>query len=159
MNWTDVLGFSAVAAVLTFGLHQGAEYIKKRRAAKHTGMHNSLYVALALERFARDCAMAIADDQTVRASSGSAGKSLAELPLFVLPSNVDWSALDVVLLNRIHSFPDYKSQADSAIQDAFENLCGDDWTDEQQLQAGLYGHKALLLAAGIRQRYKLGSAI
>lgn len=158
MDWTEALKLSIIPAIFTaIATFFTVEYRDRRQRTKD-GSYYALRLALALERFGYDCQQAISDRAIASASQGAHGKYMDRLPDLVFPEDTNWKSLDAKLVNRLLAMPTDIVSANSAIEGAFANLDPDEMTNEPDEQAGFCGHRALLLAAEIREFYKLISA-
>lgn len=104
MDWTKlaplIFGSSVLAAFLTQALGLFKDAWNRRRDADFA----ALYVALALERYASQCATIVGDFDNHRSSSGGHGERWENVTAFPEVTGVEWKALGIKLTTEIMSF-------------------------------------------------------
>lgn len=160
MNFVEILKISGITAILSGVV--GAMFnswlaTRKERAVRAEGLkYQALRVALALERFSIRCAEVISDVSAYEASNGAFGGKSTTMPMLALPENTEWKYFKLATTNKILSFQNVISNAASSI--AFELSIANHHqdTDEAEVQAGLCGYMAHMMAVELREMYGLG---
>lgn len=143
---TLVATSSVVSALLTQGLAWLREWLGEAKQAKFA----SLYIALALEAYARTCATDIGESETYEASSEAAGVphgNLSELP--ELPE-VDWRAFGIKQSEQAMGFRVEIDNERAMIRDLWEHEDEDTVVPVVRELAAKLGLKALALSENFR---------
>lgn len=160
MEWSTIFATALSTGLATALLNQGIGWWRETASQKSTLERDARYlairVAVILERFAIDCADAIADQDLFSSSSGHAGRRHATIPkLAEYPSDADWKALRADLLASALTLRNEISLSDSKIS-FWEEIDRDCIPGECKQQCGKCGYIAWLLAADLRSHYALG---
>jgi hypothetical protein len=154
-EWKDILGFSVIAAFITAALNQGSTWLFALWQKKQSADFDAVRLAVALERFAYQCADRISDEQTWRDSGGNAGGAFYELPSMGFPSDVAWKNLELELVDRVLVLENDLMRSESIIKGELEHLTApENKANEPREQAGLIGYRAHTLAQDLRARYQ-----
>ncbi len=154
MDWQHFIGLGIVAAVFTAGSNWFSTWYFSNRQQKQSADYDAVRLAIALERFAYECASLISDESTWYASQGSAGALFDEMPLLQFPAETVWKNLDSRLVDRVLTLDNHLVRANSVIRGEAEHLIGELATAEEPAgQAGLMGYRAHVLAKDLRSKY------
>lgn len=158
----DALEFwkiSGATALLTAGFSTWVNHWlagKKEKAAREEDLrYQALRVALALEKFAIDCAGLISDSEFYDDFQGAAGRKATELPKLNLPETTEWKLFEIGTANKILSLENLIADGNNAISFALRISAHHEDTDEPEVQAGLCGYRTVEIAKGLRQKYEL----
>lgn len=150
--WVIIASSSVGAAVLTQLFAEVRERWKERDEAPFS----ALYLALALEDYARQCEKYLDDLETFTASDGHAGSFHMSMPaLAEYSAAIDWKRVGVRLFEKAFEFRVLLSEADREIAQAYyfdPPDGGDQLLMETLINKGL---AALDLGAEIRKKHKL----
>lgn len=151
----QLLGLSGITAVLTFALNGARDWLISWRKNKGERQFDALQVAMSLEAFARQCASWIEDHTLFHDSEGNAGANHDEVPHLVYSDTITWKRFSVGLSEQALALPIMLTYANEAIAFAYHIADPHERPDEFEMQAGMYGFKALQLAQQFRLEYEL----
>ena len=154
LSWFDVislvLGAGATSAVLTAGRDWWKESASSRKAARYA----ALRIAVALEKFALECAELIEDQEIFDSSHGHAGKQHGNLPFFEsYPLDIDWRVLKPDFASSALSVPIELISASRTIAFMWEIAPGE--SDTCTAEAARCGLRMWDLAKKMRAHYQL----
>jgi len=145
-----LLGSSVLSAVI----NQVWTTIRDHRKQKREKSFSALYVAIALEAYASECASLIQDSTNFENSDGHAGTpqgNVAELPDF--PEAVEWKPLGIKLTTRAMTFRVDVDTTRTWFKGAWEFGDEDDIVPEVRERSALLGSSALALAKELRRKH------
>lgn len=145
---TLVATSSVVSALLTQGLAWLREWLGETKQAKFA----ALYIALALEAYARTCATDIGESETYEASSEAAGAphgNLTELPDF---PEVDWRAFGIKQSEQAMGFRVEIDNERAMIRDLWEHEDEDTVVPVVRELAAKLGLKAFAMSENFRKQ-------
>lgn len=143
-----VAGSSVLAALVT----QGLSAWRDRRRVNKDAAFSGLYMALAFESYANECASLIGDSENYDSSHGAAGKAHGNLPLLPpYPEEVEWKAFGLKRTTRALSFRTEVDSLRAMISGHWEFGDEDDIVPMVREEAAKLGAKALDLAADLRR--------
>jgi hypothetical protein len=143
-----VAGSSVLAAVVT----QGLSALRDRRKTNKDAAFSALYMAIAFESYANECASLIGDSENYDSSHGAAGKAHGNLPLLPpYPEEVEWKPFGLKRTTRALSFRTEVDSLRAMISDHWDFLDEDDIVPVVREEAAELGAKALGLAAELRR--------
>jgi len=143
-----VAGSSVLAAVVTQGL---SAWRDSRRTNKDAAF-SALYMAIAFEAYANECASLIGDSENHDSSRGAAGKAHGNLPqLPPYPEEVEWKAFGLKRTTRALSFRTEVDSLRAMISGHWEFGDEDDIVPMVREEAAELGVKALEIAADLRR--------
>jgi len=150
--WPIIASSSVGAAVLTQLFAEARERWRGRNEAPYS----ALYLALALEDYARQCETYLSDVETFWSSDEQTGKFHSSMPeLAPYPAEIDWKRVGVRLFEKAFGFRVLLSEVDREIYQAYyfdPPDGGDQLLTESLASKGL---TALNLGAEIRKKHKL----
>ncbi len=147
---TVVAGSSVVAALVT----QGVSIVRDWRKEKRDGKFSALYLAIALEAYAEECATLIMDSENYRNSGGHAGTphgNIEGIPDY--PDAIEWKAFGIKDTTRAMSFRVEVDTRKNHIKDYWEYGDEDDILPLVREEAARLGSKALELAKSFRKSW------
>lgn len=143
-----VAGSSVLAALVT----QGLSAWRDRRGTNKDAAFSALYMAIAFEAYANECASLIGDSENHESSDGAAGTAHGNLPLLPpYPEEVEWKAFGLKRTTRALSFRTEVDSLRAMISDHWDFLDADDIVPLVREEAAKLGAKALDLAADLRR--------
>lgn len=150
-NLLTALLSGVLAALFTQGLAWLREWLGENKQAKFA----ALYVAIALESYARACATMIGESETYDASDGAAGSAHINLPELPEYPEVDWKAFGIRNAEKAMAFRT-KIDADRAtFREMWEHLDPEDVVPDVRERTARHGMTALSMAATFRAAYGL----
>lgn len=148
-------GFATAVLNQLFGWWR--ESRKEVNVAERDARYIAIRLAVILERFALDCAEAIAAQEMFDMHDGHAGKPHGKLPdLAPYPDEVDWKTLKPEFLARALTLRNELILSDASIE-FWEDIDRTTVSGECDWQCGKCGYMAWTLAAEMRARYALGA--
>ena len=149
-----VAGSSVLAAVVT----QGASWIRDWVKQIKDGSYAALYLAIALESYASECASCIGESENYDSSGGHAGNIHGNIPdLPAYPDSVEWKPLGIARTAEAMSFRVEIETIKAMITDHWDYLDEDDVVPMVREEAARLGSKALELAIDFRNAWKIAA--
>ena len=155
MDWQQFLGLGAVAAIVTaVSNFFSAKYFSEKQQ-KQSADFDAMRLAVALDRFAYDCATLITDEQTWRDSSGAGGRMFYELPNLTVPEDIAWKSISLNLADKFFALENDLLRAGRIIGGEIEYASDpNEGLSEPSDQAGLIGYRAHVLSWELRAKYQ-----
>ena len=156
-TWLDLLQLGVVTAVLTQLLMFASEHLRGWVADRREARTLALLISASLEKFALECANAIASNDLIRSSGGHAGRRVTKIPDFpdLMPSPA-WKVLDPTLATRASNLSFERMLGEGQI-DFWWEVTGepDDITGAADNECGGCGYLAWTTADDLRAHYKI----
>lgn len=147
-----VAGSSVLAAIVTQILNELRDGWKK----KQDGGFSALYLALALESYAAECASLIGDSENFEVSDGHAGSAygnIASLPDF--PDSIEWKPLGLRATTQAMSLRVDIETTSAMITGSWDFGDEEDIVPIVRLEAARLGSQALALSKSLREMGKI----
>lgn len=147
-----LLGSSVLSAVI----NQAWTAIRDRMKLTKDAGFSALYLAIALEAYAGECAALVGDSRNYHASDGNAGTArgnIAELPDF--PASIDWKALGLKATTKIQSFRVEVETTRAMFKGLWEFSDGEEIFPQIREEAARLGLLAGVIAAETRKVHKI----
>ncbi|MDQ1158921.1 hypothetical protein QE385_003248 [Sphingomonas sp. SORGH_AS 950] len=147
-----LLGSSVLSAVI----NQVWTAIRDRLKLTKDAGFSALYLAIALEAYAGECAALVGDSRNYHASDGNAGTvrgNIAELPDF--PASIDWKALGLKATTKIQSFRVEVETTRAMFKGLWEFADGEEIFPQVREEAARLGLLAGVIAAETRKAHKI----
>lgn len=147
-----VAGSSVLAAIVT----QCVTWIRDWRKNKIDGSFAALYLAIALEAYASQCASALGESETYDASEGHGGRphgNVPDMPDF--PESIEWKPFGITDTTKAMSHRVEIGSTQAMVKDCWEFDEPEDVVPIIQLEMARLGRKALDLAVEFRSTWKI----
>ena len=161
MELSTILTLAFSTGLLTAVFNQSIGWWREARHERLASARDARYLAIRLavmlERFAIDCAEAVAAQNMYNQSDGHAGVlhgTLPDLPPY--PDEADWKTLEPDFLARVPTLRNELPLSDKAIA-FWEEIDRECIPQECNQQCGKCGYMAWVLAADMRRHYRLGA--
>lgn len=147
---------TAIATILAAGINHAVTWWMAREQKQAAAGYLALQLAIILERFAMDCAVAHSESRSYRSSGGHVGREHEQLPeLPSYPDNADWKVLDLSFADRALGLRTDHAMSVVHLRTVY------DLHDENELQSEViveldrHGRQAWRLAFDLRRQHKL----
>ncbi|WP_436063723.1 MULTISPECIES: hypothetical protein [unclassified Phenylobacterium] len=140
-----------LAAIFTQGLGWLRDFWRERRDGKFA----ALYIATALEAYARTCATLVSESETYDRSDQNAGKphgNIVDMPEY---PDVEWKAFGIKDSEKAMAFRTKIDSDRSMFTGLWEHLDEDDIVPEVREKAAQHGLTALGMASTLRAKHNL----
>ena len=152
----STIGLVATSSVLAAALTQGMVLVREWWTHGRSAAFSALYLALALESYARECSTLISDSETYENSDGHAGTPRGRLsPLPEYADGIDWHALGLSDTTAALSFRVSIENENAKVAATFEFGDDDDGVSEVREAAATLGLQAITLAGELRRRHRI----
>lgn len=152
----SIIALVAGSSVLAAFVNQGLTVIRDWWMARRDAAFSGLYLAIALESYAGDCAAKISDSENYESSGGHAGSpqgNIGDLPDY--PATMEWKPFGIKGTTQALSFRVEVETTKTMIRDSWEFGDEDDIVPLVREEAARLGVKALTLAIDIRKQWKI----
>ncbi|MGW9333499.1 hypothetical protein [Bosea sp. NPDC055594] len=160
LEWVELLKLAATAGVTAAVVTQGMTWLREWRASgskkKASAAYLAVRVAVALEAFSETCSEIVGDIVNYESSGGNVGSPRTDLPAApTYPTDEEsWRSMDLVLVEKVLSFPNRVGASQKAVGYAGEyGDGGDEMTRMCLEQACERGIEAWDLAVALREKY------
>lgn len=152
---TLVAGSSVLAALVS----QGVAAFRESRKTNKDGSFAALYLAVALESYASNCASVLSDSENYQSSGGHAGSAHSTVPdLPDYPTSIEWKPFGIKQTTQAMSFR-VEVESAKAMLSEYWDFVGDedDVVPVMRQETARLGKKALGLAIDFRKEWKIPS--
>lgn len=155
-----MLGSGLAAAVCSQAIVWWKEQSRDAEKAERERQFIALQLAIALERYAIECAMRISEiGQGIEDSyqTGSFASAIPGMPNLELPNAIEWRWISTDLSSEVLSLAPRIRFCEGSIRFTLDVAGAHDGATECQRQLGLIGHEAWMLAGRVREQHKISS--
>jgi hypothetical protein len=151
-----IVALVAGSSVLAAFINQGITIAKDWWTVRRDASFSALYIAIALESYASDCAADVSDSENHEYSNGHAGSpkgNIRDLPDF--DSNIEWKPFGIKRTTQAMSFRIEVETTKTMIRDMWEFDDEDGIVPLVRYEASRLGSKALALAIELRDQWNI----